>query len=55
MERHRKNSIPLGLSLLAWPAVARAPWLVDLLLQDSESPGSTGRDRYGRRRREERY
>jgi hypothetical protein len=34
MDRNRKtNRIPFGLSLLVWPALARAPWLIGSLME----------------------
>jgi hypothetical protein len=55
MERHRKNSTPAGFNFLVWPALVRAPWLIEELFRGDENRGATGRDRYGRRRDEERY
>ena len=37
MDRNRKdNRVPFGLSLLMWPALARAPWLLGDVMGGSD-------------------
>jgi len=51
MERNRKNNrIPFGLSLLMWPALVRAPWLIGSMME----PDMERRRDDERRRREDR-
>ncbi|HVO00936.1 MAG TPA: hypothetical protein VMT54_01975 [Candidatus Cybelea sp.] len=48
MDRDRKNNrAPMGLSFLMWPALVRAPWLVDTFFTGN----SEDRRREERRRR----
>jgi hypothetical protein len=54
MERDRKNNrIPNGLSFLLWPALVRAPWLLESFTGE-DLAGRQGRqhDEYRRRRHE---
>jgi hypothetical protein len=54
MERHRKdNRLPGALSLLMWPALARAPWLIGTMLDPGigDSPEARRHGPDARRRR----
>ena len=55
MNRDRKNCTPTGFNFLVWPALVRAPWLIEGLFRGNENRGAAGRDRYGSLRDEERY
>jgi hypothetical protein len=52
MERDRKNNrIPNGLSFLMWPALVRAPWLLESFFgEDFASRDGRHRDAHRRRK-----